>query len=338
MKLTANFSINLPWQMLASHAKDDVIECQCIINGFDITILLQSDTSNGSKKKEEKYWTYVLAKSIIKVTRDESEFPPKVTPNNQGLLDYTIQSEYFDSRISEYGTAAREAMNRIIRYFKFQLNTPFIQEFPGGHQSFLSAEWTDERDQIIGKGSLEIVLGGVPGLWEELNAKKLSYNQVASLNKTIQNSLHPQLHEEMISDAQSAIFAKNLRRAILELAIACEIEIKRSFFSIDSPARAVFDYLEDKGKVQVSIPELLSRVAQEIFGSSFKIDHPTDFQNVEYLFRCRNKVAHRGVQSFRDNSGVKHIPCQQTVADWWHSVQDLLAWLSKARQNSEYKN
>jgi hypothetical protein len=111
------------------------------------------------------------------------------------------------------------------------------------------------------------------------------------------------------------------------LAIACEIVVKRCFFAEDSPAGAAFDYLEDKAKVNVRVLELIDAVAQVAFGKSFKIECSQDYRNIDYLFRCRNKIAHRGELSLRDDSGGKLLPDKKLIETWFKSVLALKAWL-----------
>jgi hypothetical protein len=116
---------------------------------------------------------------------------------------------------------------------------------------------------------------------------------------------------------------------ILELAIGCEIMVKRTFFSQNTPAGAAFDYFEDKALVRVKVIDLIDRVASEAFGRSFKEDHPNHYKNIDYLFRCRNKIAHRGSLSYRDDSGDSQEASFDTIKDWWVSISELRCWLKE---------
>ncbi len=323
--------------MLACYPEDETISSKCTIDGFDITIRLQCDSSVRSKEKDDEYSTYVLDRATVTVAKDEVEAPPEVIPDGQGRRDYRVQSEYFKGRIKEYGSVAREALNRLIRFFKFQLYTPYIQEFPEKHNAFQNAEWTDSEGREAGKGGVSFIVKGIPGQWGQLGVQKLRLEDKESLNAALQKPFQPQLHEEIISDAQTALFEGNLRRSVLELAIACEIAVKRSFFSGDSPAGAAFEYFENKSMIKVTVLNLVNRVAQEVFGRSFKEDHLSDFTNIDHLFRCRNKVAHRGDLSFRADSGPRQSVSYETVADWWLSVQNLLGWLQELKDTSVNK-
>jgi hypothetical protein len=88
-----------------------------------------------------------------------------------------------------------------------------------------------------------------------------------------------------------------------------------------------FDYLEDKSKIRVRTIELIHGVAQEAFGKSFMIDHAKDYENIDHLFRCRNKVAHRGELVFRVGD-TKITADAKRIETWWASVDALIQWLS----------
>jgi hypothetical protein len=134
------------------------------------------------------------------------------------------------------------------------------------------------------------------------------------------------LSEEILSDAQTALFERNLRRAVLGLAIASELAVERKFLSSDSPTVEAFEYLERTSRVGVRVVDFISDVAREAFGKSFKQDHPKHYVNIDHLFRCRNKVAHEGKLSYRDQqNGI--TADYELVARWWDSVLQLIDWL-----------
>ncbi len=293
-----------------------------------MVVRLVVDPSGRSKNEDDEHWTYVLHYALVQVSKEEAEDPPVVIPDEEGQRDYRIQISYFSERIKAYGAAAQEAINRLIRFFKFKLKTPFLTELPIGHHSFKNAKWTDPSGNDIGKGPFVFVAKGVPGLWGELGVQKLMPESIESLKSALQDPISPSLHEEIISDAQTALFQGNLRRAVLELAIACEIVVKRKFFPEASPAGTAFDYLEDKAQGRLKVLDFIDHIAAEAFGKSFRIHHSDDYQNIDYLFRCRNKIAHRGVLSYRDDSGVTRPVDYEIVSNWWNSVSTLIEWLN----------
>lgn len=326
-KLVAHFDIEMPGQCLIAWPEGERACFSVGIGSFDITIRLIPDESWGSKGINDTCFTRGVAGAEICVVRMEDEFPPEVVRNENGQMDYTIQSDYFASRSNVYGEVAREAANRMIRFFRYSLNTPLLRELSPGHQSLRNAEWTDEDGKAVGKAGGVFVMNPVHGLHGELDVRKLAPDNSSLLSLFLNEPPDASLTDEILSDAQSAWFEGNLRRAVLELAIACEVIVKRHFFAGDSPAGAAFDYLEDKAKVSVRIPELIDRVCTEAFARSFRDDHPDRYRDVDHLFRCRNKVAHRGELSFRDDGGRKIDVDALTVQSWWNAVVALRTWL-----------
>ncbi len=132
-----------------------------------------------------------------------------------------------------------------------------------------------------------------------------------------------------MADARTAYFDNILRRTIIELAITCEIVVKRKFFPNDTPAGSAFDYISEKSKVTVTVLDLISNVAQEAFGEAFREKELKAFKDIDHLFRCRNKAAHRGALSYRDDKGIKTQVNSETVKEWFQSVETLLDWLNK---------
>jgi hypothetical protein len=136
----------------------------------------------------------------------------------------------------------------------------------------------------------------------------------------------PKLHEEFLSDAQESAFQGNIRRAVLELAIACEVAVKGKFFGRSTGGRTL-DYLKDQRNVQVRVLELVDRAAREVFGESFKDSKATAYTDLDYLFQCRNKVAHRGRPVFRDERGTMQTATVELLERWLNSARVLFVWM-----------
>jgi hypothetical protein len=326
-KWVAHFTIELPGHCLVESLTIRQIPLGCTINGFKVDVNVPStDHRRIGEAAGATHSTYVLEGLVVKVARNENERPPPVVPNAEGQRDYTVQDEYFSQRIAEYGAAACEAVNRVIRFFKFELNTPFLREFSAGHQSFLNAEWRDASGMLVGKGRMTFVAGHVPGLSGELGVQRLQREAAESLQAALTQPREPQLYELTLSDAQTALVERNLRRAVLELAIASELVVERKFLSGGSPAVAAFEHLETTARYRVPVVDYIREVARRAFGRRFSEDHPNDYQNIDALFRCRNQVAHEGKLSYRVNENVITADFNR-VADWLHSVRLLITWL-----------
>jgi hypothetical protein len=137
--------------------------------------------------------------------------------------------------------------------------------------------------------------------------------------------------------AREAIFDNKLRRGVVELAMACEILVKESFFSGNISALVAIGDLEDRGRVQLRVLDLIDRVSLEVFGQSFRVRFSEEFNHVDYLFRCRNKVIHQGKLFYRNND-KEEIPDQETLKSWWKSVRKLEIWIQGLDAISRQEN
>jgi hypothetical protein len=326
-RLVAHFDIPLPGQCLVAMPEDRDIVARCTVGSFAVELTLLRDMSQGSKPKDAEHFARALYRTRIKASRVEAELPPPVIADARGIRDYSIQLPYFQARTSAFESAACEAVNRTLRFFRFVLATPLIHDLSATDQCFLNAEWTDENGKIVGKPSMVVGGAGLVGARGQFGVRTLAPNDLGNLEQYIAEARQVSLVEQLLSDARSAWFEKNLTRAVLELAIACEVAVKRRFFEFDTPAGAAFDYLEDKSRVRVQIVDLIHGVAQEAFGKSFKVDHAQEYDHVDHLFRCRNKVAHRGELVFRVGD-TKITADAKRIETWWASVDALIQWLA----------
>ena len=279
------------------------------------------------KGKDDQCWTKGLAELEVTVSRNESDKPPDVVIALDGMRDITHQSEYLRIRLPEYQTAALEVANRVLRYFRFELLTPGVRWISTWDQSLYTPTWYGETGNALRGGTWIYVAQPVHGLHGELGAKKLSRNELPDLQAFVASPTEPSLVTSLLSDAQTAWFEGSLRRAALELAICTEVLVKRHFFAKATPAGAAFDYLEDKARVSVRVLELIDAVAEVAFGKSYKKNEPSNYLYIDQLFRCRNKIAHRGELSFRDDAGNVVIVDAPMVESWWHAVFHLKQWL-----------
>lgn len=297
------------------------------ILGFSVTVKLHSAEGWRVKDAADINWTTGLGKLEIMVSRNESDSPPEVIEAADGTRDLTVQGEYLRCRFPDYKAAASEAANRTLQFFKFVLSTPQVAQVASWDHCLNNPVWFDSHGIELRGGTRTIVAQPIPGLWGELGAKKFTPSYLSALQSFVAAPTEPSLALTLLSDAQTAWFEGNLRRSVLELAICTEIMVKRRFFAQSSPAGAAFDYLEDKAKVPVRVLELLDAIAEEAFAVSYRKQSPANFQCIDYMFRCRNKIAHRGELRFRDDTGATSAVDAACVKDWWHAVVDLKSWL-----------
>ncbi len=328
-KLVANYEIELEFPIVVKRSEKTKPSYKVQVYGFDVTLELSTTRFTATKHKGEKYYTVPYTHFVLTVGRLDTP-PPHVVPDEKGIKDYSIQSDYFDKRTPEFAKAAAEVANRAIRYFKYKLWQPLLFEIEERHFSLMNPKWTDEKGEEVGKGTGYFRVVPIPGMErQDFGTIKFEKKHDTPLGRTLKSSIRPTLTEEIAYDAQSAIYSNNFRRAVLELALSTEIAIKQALFGSASSGGLAFEYLEDKGKIHIQVTELIDSVALQVFGSSFKKTYPHDFTNIDHLFRCRNKVAHRGESIFRDDSRKLHQVDLKTLKAWWSSSGSLNKWLDK---------
>ncbi|MFH0957790.1 MAG: hypothetical protein V1897_03720, partial [Pseudomonadota bacterium] len=177
MYITANFTVDLPGNCLVTWPEDEKIILETTINEYDVKVNFILDNRK-AKLAGDEHWTYILNQMQVSVSREEKECPPSVISGSNGQKDYSSQQPYFDKRLSDYSKVASEASNRIIRFFKYQLYTPFLRELPPDHYCFRNAKWINIEGNVAGRGTETIVARGIPGLHGQLSVSKLSKGNV----------------------------------------------------------------------------------------------------------------------------------------------------------------
>lgn len=328
-RLKARYQVQLEYPILLKRAEQDEIVYKVSIGDADVSIHLLVDNSEKSKNKNEMLWTSKLTEIEIVVSIAENEVPPPadITPKDGHGSYYEIE-QYFEKRTSKYDDIAKVIYRRLKVYFKYKLGTPYLT-LNDESQEFPLPIWFDENDNKIWESQSRVfVIPYTPGEFKKVfGIKKFRKVDDKKIVSAIKSERPIILYEEILSDAQTAILRGNFRRGILEMAIACEIAVKHTFFTESTIAGAAYEYLEGKGMLRVRTLELVGKVAEHAFGESFKTVNETAYENLDYLFRCRNKIAHRGNVIFRDNQGIIQQPDTDMLRDWWASLEQLLRWL-----------
>lgn len=329
-RLTAKFSVQLSsGNMLVCRDLTEEFRYKAKIKNFDVEICLNPDFQryrdqkkhSQSEIKEAPY--FGLSRILVFVTGEEKVAPPSVD-----------SFQYFEKCKPAYRETAWSAIDCTIRYFKYRLHNPLLSTPNQYSQSLQNPSWFDSTGQELKVGGSTGVGYRLPDL-ASFGIKCLSNSGDLNLEEALVKPVEPELHEELLADAQTAIYENNLRRGALEMAIACEVAVKQFFFAKSSIAGEAYEYLERKRKVAVSIPELIDGAANQAFGISFKTAHSLEFESINCLFQCRNKIAHRGEAWYRDKHGTRHELNRETLARWWNAIDVLLNWLSVQSEDKE---
>ena len=226
------------------------------------------------------------------------------------------------------GTAIR-VVNRLINYCRYKLGYPFLR--PVGWSNVHSIAWFDGSGTEIplNKGNSLIFdhFPGRPGTSRSLDSKFLTVGCLPAITASIGTDAAPTIQEDLLAQARDAVYEEHTLKAVLLLAITCEVAIKTKFFREESLASIAFDFLEENRRVEITNLELVGKVAKRAFGQSFAEFSPSSNTDIDYLFRCRNKVAHRARAEYKDDRGTPHTATSDSLYSWWQSVSCLLNWL-----------
>lgn len=231
---------------------------------------------------------------------------------------------------NRYLLAMWDVSRRVLDYFRYEHGFPFLR--PMNAQNIAEVSWIqDGKESISATAANAIYVDAFPGLpfsKHALGSKPVRPSNLDAIQKGLQQPREYDVHEQLRSQAREAIFTENYRLAVMLLAIACEVKVKRTFFGATSITNEIFDWLSDAQKVQVSALELISQGAKRVIGVGYKEQFPAMSVALDNLFRCRNKVAHKGEHEYRDvNSQKIKVADEQALLEWWEAVDHLFNWL-----------
>jgi len=327
-KLSASFKLT-PTFPLIVECKDDEAFCYNFFSGeFDVSVNISIMEYSPKRGVVGSDLYKRLADRVEIVVTKEVGIIPEVPLTERGGRDFTKVTSYFNDLKGGYQEVAQSYYKRIINYFKFELRQPFLETEYINDDELSNPVWFDSSGIDYGVVSLTHNVQPIPGMSRScLGIETLKTEHANLVKKYIEKNNDTELFQQILSDAQAAILSGDLRRATFELAVVCELSTKRKYFAENGISGLAFDYFEDKGKVKVTVIELITKVASEVLGESFQTFSQEDYKNIDYLFRCRNKVAHRGQIMFKDDSGNVTIPDQECLEAWYSSVSTLLKWL-----------
>lgn len=331
-KLTAVYEVNLSEDLRVKRAESDQMHYETKVGALFVNVTLIRSDGGKIQIEGEKHSIRFINKMKIEVSRYEDSNPPPVPRNKAGGRNLTGRSQWLSERNQDYRKVAVKAANRIIRFFKYKMHTSMLKEFRDHDTEFQNPKWFGEDGKKLESGLFTITAilppGPGPGLLGEIDFTKM---EDEDLQVVLKNGLETETFQEFLSDAQESIRTGKFGRAVLELAITCEVAVKQAFFVKATPSGAAFEYLENKGQIHIKLVELLDGVARQAFGESFKDVERTAYEHIDFLFRCRNKVAHRGEEVYRDDMGTEHKVDKQTLMKWMASVHTLMKWIFNHR-------
>lgn len=329
-RLTANFTVTLDGPFLCRETvaniyrpiSDSEATLDFSFGRFDVGFEFAGFSEHGHGTAAGPMAREVVALALH-VTGSETA-PPPVGADEAQLRGYVAM------RQQEYSAVAYTVLARVARYFRFTLGNPLVHSDMYGLQpGVLNPVWADDTGRVIWNQMTTHAFTMRPALrtYPGCGVRAYESSHRPGLLAAIRDDVHVSFREELLAEARDAIALGNLRRAVLELAIACEVGVKHFYFQPDTRADSAYSYLEDKGRVNARVLDFLDQVAIRTFGKSLRVEQPDTYRNVDWLFRCRNKVAHRGLTTFRDDGGNEITARTELVCDWFVAVSNTFSWL-----------
>lgn len=325
MRLTATFTVTLAAPIVMRGGSEPrTFETQ--LDGFDVSVTLVPVEGARSKRAPERLWTRMVQKLSVSVTRDESSSPPEIGATAGGGRDFTSRASYLRVRLIDYSRVARRVLNNVLSFVRFDLHQPLVGGLDEASVELANPVWSDEHRHSIDARAHIFIVRVARGERSEFGVVKFERKHEKAFRAALTKPRSPRLHEEILADAQAAAFEGNFRRSVLELAIACEVFVKHTFLGTVGTAAQVYETLEDKGRLNVRILDLIEIGGTARLGKGFRDVDRDAYTDIDHLFRARNKIAHRGEAVFRDDDGRLHTVDLKIISKWWRSAHRLFEW------------
>lgn len=218
--------------------------------------------------------------------------------------------------------------NRIVDYFRYTMQNPFLR--PMGLGNIISWKWfTGDGTEVAERDyTLMHHYAGFPDSPLSLGSRALRPDDLPDLQRALIDGSAISIEKDLKAQAQESIFEGKGLRAVLLLAVCCEVAIKTSFFHRDDVVSDIFDFLQEQRLMEATPLLLIDKVAKRAFGKSFKEENKVSYLAIEELFRCRNKVAHLARPTYRKIDNTRATPNAIALMEWWVAVDELLKWLN----------
>jgi hypothetical protein len=337
LRLTATFEVSLssplfvnrpPWQEGVRTIQE--LRYAAILDDWHVEIVLL-DAHHRMTNNDRTLCIWAVPKIRLLVSHPQMVEPPTSRYLPEGGRDSADRFSYFSMRVDDYTKIALKALSRFLRFFKYRQAHALLRE--PTDEDLSSPDWTDENGQEVLSNAifLTMSLGGIE-LEDEVGVRALAAADDPMLQQALTEPLiEPELYEELLSDARAALFQGGLRRAILELAISCEVGIKQAFFNKATEA-ALSPYFDEKRQVRSSVggfANLLGEPAERILGQNFGKTEKRAYAHIHHLFECRNQIAHEGKPTYKNRRGRLCSADQAIAQEWFKAAIHLFAWLRR---------
>lgn len=329
--LTAVFRIPLPFGVLLIRGTDDDVPTKP-----PLRIRFRSGNTRariripfhgaGRKYKGETEWTHVASNPILVVSIPEAEDPPHIELTARGGKDWGPLQLWLNERHPRFEAEARRITDRFLFTLRHTFGVPLVQ----GSTDLSPVPFANPVWRYTGRGTLSdrgwtMIPKGSPGLmlYPAFRVVPLTEDNLRAIQDGLREHAEVPLYRELLADARDMVARSDYRRAVIDLAVACEVALKHRLLVHGSIAARTWQYLEQNRQLRIGVHDLL-QAARNIAPQ----EPPSSSSMLPDLISCRDRIVHHGVVEYRR---TKNDPWQAvdraTVTAWWSAVADYVDWL-----------
>jgi hypothetical protein len=292
---------------------------------FLVEIQVISGSCARIRLQAEPFWVTTASHARVFVTRNEAEPTPEVRLIPGGGRDCTPRSQYLLERRGAYAAAAQTALDRVFAFFRYELGHPLVAAHGLDKRDFANPLWTGAEGELVwNRVNVFVAAGSAPTrLYGRFGVIAFGRDSINELQHYVEDTPIPSLPRELLAHGRDAIAVADYRRAVLDLATACEVAVK-STLALRVPQDP------GRGRRQGWI-ELLGEPCRRVFGTSFAEVDPASVTDLDQMRRCRNQIAHQGRAEIRIDG--QWVPADlYRLERWWNAAVKLLLWLEDGRR------
>jgi len=312
------------------------LQFRASVDGFNVWVkLIAPRCGSGLKVYKGEKPIVPCSQLVIELSRTESSELPPICQTSTDGRDMGARARYFGECEDQYCETADTVLCRVLLYARYcKGQTVGVLGRDVVMVDRTSVDWIDESGALIETGIIHLNARfldckGYPWAMEPFEP-----DEESSVSSFLEQPPAVPLYRELLANAKDAAREKRYLRAVAEMAIACEVATKQTFYRDETPAGAVLMWLINKQKkVSPAVIDLLNEPCAAAFGISFRQWDESRYLQIERLFRCRNNVVHRGVLEYSSQKGKLVEPDENQIWDWLRDSQALINWLEERRDS-----
>lgn len=149
------------------------------------------------------------------------------------------------------------------------------------------------------------------------------------IKNDIVHAIDPSIVDHHIEEARAAIFSKSLEILIINIAVALEVFTSRFCLEYARKIGKETDpYFECLFKRQGNfIVNYFKNIIPYLTSKGLSTEHKDQYEQIDFLFRTRNKIVHDGKLFYKDDVGIEHSVDYKKAHQFFLSVIEVMGWL-----------